>query len=291
MRSSKDKKIFGKKKRRKTRRKSSTLFVDAKTIRSGFDPSTRFWVSVFFLAVAVGIVAFGLYKGAASLGNKLFVSNPAYNLKHIKATTDGDIKPEQLVRYAEVQTDTNLFGFKLNEVQERLEEEAKIKSARVRRQLPDTLMIEISERTPIACVVWGVNARNVIFQLVDGEGIIIGRAAQVRHLPMIKGLVLNKKGLGDSIYETRAREALEALTYYNEQRFDRFMEIREISVGMPDFLSVVLKSGCELRIPRNNIQLGLSNGVAYLRKEEADGNYYRRLDLVPSVDRPIGVPL
>ena len=129
------------------------------------------------------------------------------------------------------------------------------------------------------------------FQLVDGEGIIIGRAARVKHLPMIKGLVLSKFGLGDSIQETRAKEALAALEYYNNERFDRFMEIREISVGMPEILSIVLQSGTELRIPRNKIEEALSHGIAYLRKEESEGRRYRRLDLVPSITRPIGEPM
>lgn len=234
---------------------------------------------------------YGLYVGFSSVGRRLFVSNPAYVVNAIEARSDGLLKPEQLRRYAKVEAGENLFSFKLSDVRANLEAEPIVKTARVRRQLPDTLMIDVHERAPIACVVWGMNARNVIFQLVDADGIIIGRAARVKHLPMIKGLVLSKKGLGDSIADTRAREALAALEYYNDERLDRFMEIREISVGMPDFLSVVLKSGTELRIPRNNINEALSNGVAYLRKEESEGNRYRRLDLVPSTTRPIGTPL
>ena len=153
--------------RRGGRSRGAVLFVDSKASAVGIDPTLRFMLGLLAVAGLAALIVYGLILGGRTMGRSLFSNNLEYSIAHIETRSDGVLKSDQLLQFAHLQTGENLFGFKLSEGRDRLEKEPIIKSARVRRQLPDRLFIEVKERVPIARL---GRAKNRINRLLDVEG-------------------------------------------------------------------------------------------------------------------------
>ncbi|MFT5124166.1 MAG: cell division septal protein FtsQ [Kiritimatiellia bacterium] len=282
--------LFFSKKKKPARRgriggpKGTALFVNSKSSAAGIDPTLRFILGLVAVAALASLIIYGFILGGRIMGRSLFANNPDYQIAHIETRSDGALKSDQLLNFANLEPGENLFGFKLAEIRDRLEKEPIIKSARVRRQLPDRLFIEVKERVPIARL---GRATNKINLLLDVDGVIIGKTFDAKHLPFIVGVITRDKGLGDSIGDSRAGDALEALSIYLEQRLDRYMDIRSIGVGHPDYLDVRLQTGTRIKLPRDQMKAGLDHAVASLEKAREVGRVVALIDLLPSVDNPI----
>jgi cell division septal protein FtsQ len=260
--------------------------VDSKASAVGIDPTLRFILGLLAVAgLGALIVYYGLIPGGRTIGRSLFSNNLDYRIAHIETRSDGVLKSDQLLYFARLETGDNLFGFKLSAVRDRLEKEPIIKTARVRRQLPDRLFIEVKERVPIARL---GRASNRINRLLDVDGVIIGKTFDAKHLPFILGdTAVASAGLGDSIGNGRSGDALEALSIYLDQRLDRYMEIQSIIVGSPEYLDIRLQNGTRIKLPRDQIKSGLEHAVAGLVKAREVGRVIQLIDFVPSIDNPI----
>ena len=99
----------------------------------------------------VGIFA-GLFWGVLFAANHLFLRNARYSVKELRVETDGTLTRSQILELAKVTDGANLFAVNLSQVRGRLMDRARIAEAEVRRQLPDTLIIRVKERIPVAWV-------------------------------------------------------------------------------------------------------------------------------------------
>jgi hypothetical protein len=84
-------------------------------------------------------------------------------VREIAVRTDGALTQAQVLAQARVAVGDSLLGLDLAGVRRRLEELPQVASAKVTRQLPDSLAIDLRERVPLAwlrCPEAGVEARN-----------------------------------------------------------------------------------------------------------------------------------
>ena len=103
-------------------------------------------------------------------------------LRRAADAADGERAPQALVDVSAIRDRLLQFGW--------------VKDARVSRRLPDTLVIDIVERTPAA--MWQSSGK---LALIDSEGVVLDRVAVERmpDLPLLIGPGANMKSSSSSV--------------------------------------------------------------------------------------------
>ncbi|MEJ5185986.1 MAG: FtsQ-type POTRA domain-containing protein [Candidatus Geothermincolales bacterium] len=113
-----------------------------------------------------------------------------------------------LVGLSGIRKGSNLFRVDLKRARETLLTEPGIKEARVSRRFPDTIVIQVVEREPLACLV-----QNGLFYLLDGDGMVFDsrgeRPPGVVELRLSSVPVLYR---GKKLEDGNVLEVLEALS-------------------------------------------------------------------------------
>jgi cell division septal protein FtsQ len=121
-------------------------------------------VLVVVTAVAMGAAGVGLRK-------ILFTRNPHFFLKKIQIQSSEDVSRKEvqtiLAAHGAVPGDVTLFELDLSEIRAALEEDVSVAQAHVSRRLPDTLVVRIFERRPVALL------RSRVLRAIDAEGIVL----------------------------------------------------------------------------------------------------------------------
>jgi cell division protein FtsQ len=182
------------------------------------------------ISIAAGVVLLGgvLATGAraerigASLGRGVDGLTAGLGLKLEKVFIEGEsVEANAAIRRAiQVYADQPMTSIDLNAVRERVEGVGWVKSARVVRLLPDTLIVHVTEHDRLA--VWQTGGRAWV---IDGQGQVIPGADAGRYpnLPLVVG-----RGAEQAAAEVlpligqrpRLMSRLEALVRVDERRWD-----------------------------------------------------------------------
>ena len=237
-------------------------------------------------ALMTAVVLWGSWMLISSLGQLLFEKNDRFVVQRIVTRTDGVLSERLLKDWCGVEPGENLYALDLKKVLESVESEPIISRAVVKRELPGTLKIVVNERTPIARL--GRDARGMNW-LVDDEGILLNKSFQAKHLPFLLGVTRPHIAKGESIFETRAKDALHALSFIRERKLlSDEMEVLRVSVGNADYLDLRLADGKRLLLSRNNIPNQLFE-AAYMLQHDREHHLNRvTFDLRPEGMNAIG---
>lgn len=150
-------------------------------------------------------------RASGGLGFKL----AAVHVKGASPMASADI-----IKAAGLYKDTPLLGVDLEALRQRVEKVGWVKSARVVRLLPDTLVIAVVERTQLA--VWQSGGRSMV---VDDHGQVIPEADPTRFpaLPLVVGAGANQHApeiLPAVLQRPRLISRLEALVRVDDRRWD-----------------------------------------------------------------------
>jgi cell division protein FtsQ len=129
----------------------------------------------------------------------------------------------------------NILGLDIDDLKRRLRASPWLDDASVRRTLPDTLLVEVREREPLAL------AEVDRLYLMDAAGDLIdlyGSRTAAYDLPIVRGLA----GLGEDERRDRAARVAALLRDLGELQ----AEVSEITVEPSGDLSVVLRRGGEI---------------------------------------------
>jgi cell division protein FtsQ len=103
---------------------------------------------------------------------------PLFEAKDVRLEGEGAIARDELLTMAGVGEGTNVFHLDTLGVERRLERDPRILDAQVMAGLPDSLVIRVVRRKPVAVV--GSPA-----QLVGADGVVIGPATRIVGLPTL----------------------------------------------------------------------------------------------------------
>ena len=136
--------------------------------RSGRDP----WRAAFF-----GVLALAIAGGAAwaLLGSSLLV------VRHEQVTGNRLVPAAKVLAAAGIRRGTPLASVNTIAAARRVEQIAQVRSARVTRSFPDTLVISVRERTPSLAVRAAGG-----YALTDGSGVTIRWSARKPGLPVLR---------------------------------------------------------------------------------------------------------
>ena len=194
------------------------------------DPPDRKAVIVLlclgFLAIVVAT-----WLGLRWVAGALYWKNPQFAIRRLEMPTDSDLTTFIREKHGIVEG-RNLFAFNLRQMREDfLKTPTRFKSMEIARQLPDTLRVVVSERTPVARV-------GTAGQLVtDGDGFIYRAKSHSLQLPLIASYSAQVQpgqrltGMGQS--------ALQVLQQCNDHP-TLGLQIESIDVGRLSYLTLRL---------------------------------------------------
>ena len=281
---------FVKFKKNKTnrRRKSGPrpiLMVHAKVAEQRRDRIQRIGAVITLCVALVGSAWVASY-GARVLGRQVFAENKAYTIRHIITTSDADRVPTALIREwaregedgVPVSEGDNLFAIDIMALRNQILKQYVVREATVQRVLPDTLVIDVSERIPIARL--GPRSKSYTFD-IDREGYLLGRSSQSSaQLPRIVGIDPHVARENGKISSGMAQYALRTLDLIDRMPgVARLVDIESIGVGHPDYLQMNLHTGEFVLLSPPDLRTKLMK-LAKILEDAADrGEKFKDLDL------------
>lgn len=229
------------------------LMVNARGSDRGRDRAHKIGALVLLLVVLAGSV-WAAVSGAGMLGEWLFARNEHFTVRRIDARSNGALSPSHIREYGHVAEGMNLFALDIGRVRRDLESVPRIRSAEVRRDLPDTLVVRVTERTALARIAEGAAGFPVA---VDQDGYVVGPSGGRTDLVLITGV--SEKGLapGSVVGERAVRDALHVLEVCDTTRLGAVVRISSIDVRQPDYLELRLASGARVLMGRDQLAFRL----------------------------------
>jgi cell division septal protein FtsQ len=201
------------------------------------------------------VVAF--LAGAALAGRKVVahvIASPRFAVRDVEVGPSTRVSAEEIRALAGVQLGDRLLAVDPDAVAARLTTHPWILAARVRRELPSTLAIEVTERRAVASALLGA------LYLLDAEGRPFKRAtfAEADGLPVITGVSRDQYAAVRTTSEAVFRQALDLYNSYSDGHPER-PKLSEVHVDTRAGFSLVLfeRSG-EIRLGRGDFEAKLA---------------------------------
>ncbi|GBF34448.1 cell division protein FtsQ [Desulfocucumis palustris] len=129
------------------------------------------WQSVFF----VFLVTLGLY---------ILLRSPLFEVRGVTVEGNNYLATEKILSVSGINTGENIFKINLKEASERLKIIPMLKSVELERRLPATVLIKVTERSPVALF-----SSSGGFIQVDAEGVYLQKGSPSdRNLPVVTGI-------------------------------------------------------------------------------------------------------
>lgn len=186
-------------------------------------------IALLLLASAVAVCLW--------LHHVMFRSNPRLVFRELHVSSSGywNQRDEELIRTLGLKRNSNIFDLDLGKLRRQLRSVPSIADARVQRILPDTLMVEVSERMPRAIINYP-RSRWVI----DEEAVVMERTRSMANsivLPTITGVAHTRLKGGDRLPELQP--ALDVINAVVRSYPD--MEILMVSVSNSEQLDFYIR--------------------------------------------------
>ncbi|MDI6710579.1 MAG: FtsQ-type POTRA domain-containing protein [Bacillota bacterium] len=139
----------------------------------------NWWESVFFAALVL-VAAF------------ILIRSSLFEVRQVTVRGNALLPARQVVEASGITLGTNIFRVQLAEAQARLKGLALVKEARLSRDLPGTVVIEITERRPVALI----NIRGRYWSVAEDGVPLREESLGARALPLITGVAPEGPGLG-----------------------------------------------------------------------------------------------
>lgn len=105
-----------------------------------------------------------------------FMSNCGFELENVVITGQNNIKNDEILNSLNADRGTPIFSMNLNQIRYKIESNPWIKSAIIERKMPNTIIVHIKEREPVA--IWQVNKELFV---VDQDGEILNNLSSSKY--------------------------------------------------------------------------------------------------------------
>lgn len=172
------------------------------------------------LLALIGFIGWGGVRGL----KHVFIDNEKYRLQEVQLDTNGHLNHTRVVSTAGINLDSSLFAIDADEVRNRLLALPEVIDCSVKRRLPGTLQINITERVPVVwieCEKLHIPGRINGGVLADKEGITFPCEGELwqtaQDLPVIQIQDANAETFehGAAMNHTEALRALHLIQKFN----------------------------------------------------------------------------
>ena len=128
------------------------------------------------------------------VGIYFFLHSSIFTIKTIEVSKSSHFTSQQVQQMAGLKTGMNLFDYRAGKCEDKLAENPYIQSAKVKRSLPGTVKIELSERQELAVVAHGKK-----YVVIDGGGTVLQIVDKIPKLTLLEGLSVTSSEEGEEI--------------------------------------------------------------------------------------------
>lgn len=235
-------------------------------------------------ALALGL--FVAWRGIDWVLRETVYQNPAFALHQFEIQTDGVISIDQLRSWSGVKLRDNLLALDLARVQRDLEMVPAIESVQVERILPHTVRVRVTERVPVArllfpgktttsdqavppSAVYTIDAAGYFMFPIETAQPNQPPGYSVAHLPVLTGVALSEVRPGRRTESPQILGALRLLAAFERSPMVGIIDVKEIDVSSPCLLRLVTGQEC-------SAMFGLDNFDQQLRRWRAVHDYGQR---------------
>jgi len=234
--------------------------------------------SVLFLLFIVSIGILGFYLVQKGYFRDYITVSRSFSINNVVVEGTNFLDPEEIKATAGIKTGSNMFDVDLERTAVKLKETYVAKDFVVFKKFPDTIVIRIKERIPVALI----NSDSLVG--VDSDGIILPHigASFSSALPIITGISGDKKE-GDCPAKERLSAGLKLMKGISEKAPSVYKKLSEVNVSSMSEMGVTLVgNGLEVIIGSD----GLDTKIANIEKvlNEVTG----KMDSVKAVDIRFG---
>lgn len=119
------------------------------------------------------------------VGVGFFLSSSFFDIQNMKVVNNEYYTSEQIIAKSKVKVATNIFAMKTKDVRDRLVADPYIKSVKVKRKLPETVIFDVVERKEFAAVPFGEE-----YIILDEEGLVLRMSNVEPALTQLLGMTL-----------------------------------------------------------------------------------------------------
>ena len=250
------------------RRKPEVFTVSARTREKNAERRRRLSALVLLVVVLAGL-GWMLHRGVTLAARHLFSENPRYQVRHWDLQSNGPLLSASHIReYSQLGEYENLFALDLSEIRARLHSVPVVRSVKVTRRLPDTLVIRVDERLAVARL--GLDDR--LSLAVDERGHVLGPGSLRPNLPAIVGLRQPGVRPGLTISDELFIDALRVLAATERPAVQPYVQVRTINVSDPENLDIRLAGGDRVRLARAHIDERLPELVEIMQDARQRGS-------------------
>jgi hypothetical protein len=232
------------------------------------------------LRATLWILGILLFLGGAAYGiREYLLRSPAYQIRYVNLNgeiieaSEKKLNASSHCKLMGLRRGTSIFRLDLADIRRRLLKISTISDARISRQLPDTLVVETYERTPIA----RLGRTNLA---IDRDGVVFTIDNRPRALPIVTGYQFFGKGIpladGDRVDGRLAMAAIELLSYCGNGK--DLLPISSIDIACEDYLLCIMKDNRQARLAWE--------GMGTFSEESAHNLARRVHELVSAMNSP-----
>jgi len=122
---------------------------------------------------------------ALGAGLFYFLSSPFFDVQKITVENNNYYTKEQIIDKAEAKTGQNIFRTNTEGIKGNLLSDPYIRNARVKRALPDTIVVTVEERTEAAAAPYAD-----LFIIIDKDGLVLRKSDVEPKLTLLIGLTI-----------------------------------------------------------------------------------------------------
>lgn len=177
--------------------------------------------------------------------------SPRFSITHIAVSGNMHVTARDIIAHSGIAEGESLIDVSLADSMTAIREIPWIHDASIRRQFPNRIFIEVTERTPVALVL----SKDLYY--VDAEGRVIARYEPLKNIdgPIVTTKALGSLSPGDTISIEGFSEVLHLVQLMDTMGISKEIPISEINMDDPsNILMVAEPSGTEIVIGAGNIK-------------------------------------
>lgn len=236
-----------------------------------------------FLALSLCLLA---YLGGQSIVHRFFFENSDYNLSRITIQPEGYLTVEDFQKITTISLGTNLFLLDLEKAETELRKISELKNVRISKQYPDSLLVELEIRKPVAWVSekgWEETTSELTL-LVEADGSLFQSQhppADYYGLPVICSVNVDQLQHGDLLAKKDLEEALNLIATRNFSPWSTF-DLLAVDIRRSYALEVIGKEGLRVLFRPENYIEQLSRLQRLLDYSNESGRKMEFVNLFPT---------
>lgn len=168
------------------------------------------------------------------------INSPLLKIGYVKVTGNSYLPREDVLQIARIKEPLNIFSVQTDVIQDYLQNDLRIDTAKVWRDFPNCLNVEITERLPVA-----VMNCNYGYVNLDKNSVVIDIYTDAKKIqkPVITGMVLQDVYIGDSINDDTVKKILVYLGLLNNEVLS---QIRQVNIADKEHIELYTVKGTKI---------------------------------------------